>query len=250
LKYGEGMEEETKQPESELTGQEKLRATLLASPEGRLLLVGVALILTYTVWLGIKVLFSPAESQLLVGMTATQILFGRAASMAFGYSMGLGHWTVIPVCMVIETILVLIFYPLFVLSWHRLLAFKWLNNIFERTRAAAEARKGIVQKYGIIGLFVFVWFPLWMTGPMVGCVIGFLLGLRIRTTMAAVLGGTYVAVLGWAFFLRKFHDIVASYSSYAAMVLMTVLVIFIIIVGHLLHRSGDREQRSEDKGAR
>lgn len=238
MKYGEGMEEETKQPESGLTPHEKLRATLLASPEGRLLLVGVALILAYTVWLGIKVLFSPAESQLLVGMTATQIMFGRAASMAFGYSMGLGHWTVIPVCIIIETIVVLIFYPLFVLSWRRLLVINRLKNTFERIRAAAEARKGIVKKYGIAGLFVFVWFPLWMTGPMVGCVIGFLLGLRIRTTMAAVLGGTYVAILGWAFFLRKFHDLVASYSSYAAMVLMTVLVIIIIIVGHLLHHSG------------
>ena len=232
------MEEETRQPESELTGQEKWKATLLSSPEGRLLLVGVALILGYTVWLGIKVLLSPAESQLLVGMTATQILFGRAASMAFGYSMGLGHWTVIPVCIIIETIVVLIFYPLFVLSLRRLLVFKWLNKSFEQIRAAAEARKGIVTRYGIAGLFVFVWFPLWMTGPMVGCVIGFLLGLRIRTTMAAVLGGTYVAILGWAFFLQQFHDIVASYSSYAAMVLMTVLVLIIIIVGHLLHRCG------------
>jgi uncharacterized membrane protein len=230
------MEEQI--PESELKAQEKLKVTLLSSSEGRLLLAGVAVALMYTFWLGLKLLFSPAESQLLVGMTATQIMFGRAASMAFGYSVGLGHGTVIPVCIVIETIVVLIFYPLFVFSWRHLLVINWLNKIFERTRAAAEARKGIVQRYGIIGLFVFVWFPLWMTGPMIGCVIGFLLGLRVWLTMAAVLGGTYVAILGWAFFLRRFHDLVASYSSYAAMVLMTVLVIIIIIVGHLLHRSG------------
>ncbi len=216
----------------------ELKATLLHSPEGRLLLVGVVLALGYTFWLGIMVLISPQDSQILVGITATQIMFGRAASMAFGYSLGMGNRIVIPVCIAIETILVLIFYPLFVLSLRHLLAVKWLNNIFERTRRAAEARKGIVQKYGIVGLFVFVWFPLWMTGPMVGCVIGYLLGLRIRLTIAAVLGGTYVAIFGWAFFLRKFHDLVASYSSYAAMVLMTMLVIIIVIVGQLLHRSG------------
>ncbi|HIJ66882.1 MAG TPA: small multi-drug export protein [Planctomycetes bacterium] len=231
------MEEQLQQTTSESRPRGKLRSTLLNSPEGRLLLVGVVLSLSYTFWLGIKVLFSPAESQLLVVMTATQIIFGRAASMAFGYSAGFGHWTVIPACMVIETIVVLVFYPLFVLSWRRLLVINRLSNIFERTRAAAEARKGIIQKYGIVGLFVFVWFPLWMTGPMVGCVIGFLLGLRIRLTMAAVLGGTYVAIFGWAFFLRRFHDLVASYSSYAAMVLMTVLIVFVIILGHLLHRT-------------
>ena len=238
-----GMEEKSGQPVSGLSSEEKkeLKVTLLRSPEGRLLLVGVAMALGYTFWLGIMVLTSPEESQVLVGMTATQIMFGRAASMAFGYSLGMGNSTIIPVCIAIETILVLIFYPLFVLSLRHLLVVNWLNNIFERIRTAAEARKGIVKKYGIVGLFVFVWFPFWMTGPMVGCVIGFLLGLRVRLTITAVLGGTYVAIFGWAFFLRKFHDLVASYSSYAAMVLMTVLVIIIVIVGHLLHRTGQEK---------
>ncbi len=200
------------------------------------MLIGVALAFMYTFWLGVKLLISPEESQVLVGMTATGVMFGRAACMAFGYSLGLGHSTVIPICIIIETILVLIFYPLFVLSWRHLLVVNWLKNIFERTRKTAEAQRGKVQRYGIIGLFVFVWFPFWMTGPVVGCVIGFLLGLRVWLNMTIVLGGTYVAIFGWAFFLRQFHDRVASYSSYAAMVLMALLVI-ILILGHLLHRT-------------
>jgi len=54
--------------------------------------------------------------------------------------------------------------------------------------------------------------------------------------MTVVLVGTYAAIFGWAFFLRQFHDRVASYSSYATMVLIALLVI-IIIVGHFLHRT-------------
>jgi hypothetical protein len=73
-----------------------------------------------------------------------------------------------------------------------------------------------------------------MTGPVVGCVIGFLLGLKVWVNMVVVLTGTYVAIFGWAFLLRQFHDRVASHSSYAAMVLMALLIV-IIIVGHLLH---------------
>jgi uncharacterized membrane protein len=238
LKKLEGMAEKTEQPANESNSQQpsKLKATLLASSEGRLLLVGVTLAFIYTFWLGVKLLFSPENSQILIGMTATHILFGRAAGMAFGYSLVLGHSTVIPNCIIIETIMVLIFYPLFVLSWQRLLVIDRLKNIFERTRKAAESRKPIVRRYGIIGLFVFVWFPFWMTGPVIGCVIGFLLGLRVWLNMTVVLAGTYVAIFGWAFFLRQFHDRVASYSSYAAMVLMALLVI-IIIIGHFLHRT-------------
>lgn len=214
----------------------KLKASLLTCAEGRLLLTGVAIAFMYILWLGMKLLFSPEASQVLIGMTATQIMFGRAAGMAFGYSLGLGHSTVITVSMVIETILVLIFYPLFVFSWQHLLTIKWLKNIFDRTRKAAESHKGFVKKYGIMGLFVFVWFPFLMTGPVVGCVIGFLIGLRIWVNMTVVLAGTYLAIFGWAFLLRQVHEQVASYSSYAAMVLL-VLLLIIIIAAHFLHRS-------------
>jgi uncharacterized membrane protein len=232
------MGAKTEQPANELNSEQRqpLKATLLTSSEGRLLLVGVALAFMYTFWLGIKMLFSPDYSQILIGMTATDIMFGRAAAMAVGYSVALEHSTVIPVCMIIETILVLIFYPLFVFSWRHLLVINWLKNIFERAHKAAETHRAKVQRYGVIGLFVFVWFPFWMTGPVVGCVIGFLLGLRAWLNLTVVLTGTYVAIIGWAFFLRQFHDTVASHSSSAATVLMALLVI-IIIVGHLLHRT-------------
>jgi len=234
----EGMEKKTEQPADETNSVQKnqLKATLLTGSEGYILLLGVALAFIFTFWLGIKLLYFPEESQVLIGMTATGIMFGRAAAMAFGYSLALEHSTVIPVCIIIETILVLIFYPLFVFSWRHLLVLNWLKNIFERIHKAAEIHKVKVQRYGIIGLFVFVWFPFWMTGPVVGCVIGFLLGLRVWLNMTIVLTGTYVAIFGWAFFLRQFHDRVASHSSYAAMVLMALLVIIIVVVGHLLHR--------------
>jgi uncharacterized membrane protein len=233
-----GMEENATQPENELNSRHnnKLKSTLLTSPEGCLLLIGIALALIYTFWLGIKLLLSPDESQVLIGITATELMFGRAAAMAFGYSMGLEHKTVIPICMIIETILVLIFYPLFVFSWRHLLVIKWLKNILERIQKSAETHKDKIQKYGVVGLFAFVWFPFWMTGPVVGSVIGFLLGLRILLNLPIVLTGTYVAIVGWAYLLRHFHKQIASYSSYAAMVLMALLV-FVIITVHLLYQT-------------
>jgi len=187
-------------------------------------------------WLAIKMLTSPEESQVFIGMTATEIMFGRAAAMAFGYSLGLEHTLVIPICMIIETILVLLFYPLFVFSWRHLIVTNLLKKVFERIKKAAEANKDKVQKYGVIGLFAFVWFPFWMTGPVVGCVIGFLLGMRVWLNMAVVLTATYTAILGWALFLRHLHERVASYSSYGAMALMGLLFI-IIVLGYLLNKT-------------
>jgi len=234
------MEDNAAQLENESNSrkQNELKATLFASTEGYLLLVGIMLALMYTFWLGIKLLVSPDESQVLVGLTAIELTLGRGLAMTFGYTeaLGLGHGTVIPICMVLETIYVLIFYPLFVFSWRHLLVIKRLKNTFERVQKAAETHKDKVQKYGVIGLFVFVWFPFWMTGPLVGSVIGFLLGLKLWLNMTVVLAGTYAAIVGWAFVLRQFHKQVASYSSYAAMVIIA-LVIFIILLAHLFYRT-------------
>jgi uncharacterized membrane protein len=241
------MTEETEQGPSESNSESnsqrlnKLKVTLLSSAEGRVLLFGVALALAYIFWLGVKLLFSPEDSQVYIGMTATHLLFGRAAGMAFGYSLALGHATVICVSMTVETIMVLLVYPLFVFSWRHLLVINWLRDTLERTREAAEARKSWVQRYGIIGLFVFVWFPFWMTGPVVGCVIGFLLGLPVWVNLPIVLGGTYIAIFGWAFLLRQVHDRVAAYSPYAAMILVSLLIT-IVITGHFLHRSFHRHK--------
>lgn len=232
------MEEKTVQQANETSSTKKnhVKETLLTSTEGRILLIGVALAFIYTLWLVIKLIDSPLESQILMGMTATNIMFGRATAMVFGYSQELGHATVIPVCIIVETILVLLFYPLFVFSWRHLLVIKWLRNTFERIHMVAETHKDKVQKYGIIGLFVFVWLPFWMTGPVVGCAIGFLIGLKARLNISVVLAGTSVAIFGWAFFMRHVHDQVASYTPYAAVVIMVVLIA-IIIIGKSLHRN-------------
>jgi uncharacterized membrane protein len=228
--------DEKTNPSADAAQANHSKVPLLVSPEGRILLIGVALALGFILWLGIKFLVSPEQSQVLTGTTATAAVFGRAAGLAFGYAMGLGHVMVISICMIVETAMVLIFYPLFVFSWQHLLVIKRLKSFFERIHRAAESHKDKVQKYGIIGLFAFVWFPFWMTGPIVGCVIGFLLGLRPWVNMVVVLAGTYVAILAWALFMHGVHDRVTAYGSDAAIVLL-VLLIVVVVIARFLHRT-------------
>jgi uncharacterized membrane protein len=236
------MEEQTEQPVNAKENNQ-LRETLLTSPEGRVLLIGVALAFLYTLWLGFELFNSPERAQILIGMTATDIMFGRAAAMAFGYSLFFENSLVITVCIIVETILVLIFYPLFVFSWHHLLVIKWLRNTFDKIHKAAENHKDKIQRYGLIGLFVFVWLPFWMTGPVVGCVIGFLIGIKARFNIPVVLAGTYIAIFGWAFFLRRFHERVAAYDSYAGIVILAILIA-VILLGNLLHKTGHGKKKN------
>ncbi len=211
----------------------------LSTPEGRVLLTGLALAAAGIAAMGLTWLWSPALSQVLVAMTATNVMFGRAAAMSFGYAVGLDHAVVIPINMLVETVLVLLFYPLFVFSWRHVVAQPSIERLIRPVREAAEASEDRIARYGMIGLFVFVWFPFWMTGPVVGCAIGFLLGLSLRVNLCIVLTGTYVAVAGWAVLLRELHDRVTKYSVFGPMILVILLVIFAVAV-RLLHRRSRR----------
>jgi len=214
--------------------EQSLLKLLLTTPESRILALGIVIALLYIVGLALSWLWSPEKSHVLVAMTVTNIIFGRATGMSVGYTMNLGHSIVLFINMMIETILVLLFYPLFVFSWQRLLIIPALKGIIERTSKAAEAHHEKIRKYGIIGLFVFVWSPFWMTGPVVGCAIGFLLGFRPWFTLIVVLSGTYLAITCWSFFLRGLHEHVASYSPFAPFVLLAI-IIFIVVVIKFLH---------------
>jgi uncharacterized membrane protein len=211
----------------------------LRSPEGQILLLGCTLTLLYVVWLGGHAVWEQERFHGLFGMTITHVLFGRAAGLSFGYTLGLAHWLVILANSIIETIVVMLFYPLFVFSWKHLVEIAFLKRLMERTRQAAEADHPFIRKYGIVGLLAFVWLPFWMTGPVIGCVIGFLLHLRPWLNLAIVLSGTYLAILSWALLLRELYERIEAYSVYAPPLVFGIIII-IVIVGHLV-----RHKRSQ-----
>ena len=203
---------------------------LLATPEGRILEIGLIMALLFITVLGVGYLRFEEKAHIFLGMSATNILFGRAAGISFGYSFELGNVLVIIINIVIETILVLIFYPLFVFSWRSILVIKPLRRIMERTSIAAETHQDTIRKYGIIGLFMFVWIPFWMTGPMVGCAVGYLLGLRPWKNLTIVLTSTCLAVVCWALLLRKIHDKIAEYGPYASIVLVIAIILIVTVI--------------------
>lgn len=203
---------------------------LLSTPEGHILEIGLILTLLFVIVLGIGYIRFPEKAHMFLGMSATNILFGRAAGISFGYSFELGNVLVILTNILIETILVLIFYPLFVFSWQSILVIEPLKKFMKHTSLAAETHQDTIRKYGIIGLFMFVWLPFWMTGPMVGCAIGYLLGLSPWKNLTIVLTSTCLAIVCWSLLLRKLHDKVAEYGPYASIILVIAIILIALCI--------------------
>lgn len=238
------MEKKEKIESNSQDNDQDILKQLLHTPESRILALGLGVAIIGITVLALSWFWSPEKFQVLVVMIATNIVFGRAAGLSVGYSMNLGHIIVLPVAMITETILVLLFYPLFVLSWNRLIVVPALKNIIGRISKVAEAHHEKIRRFGMLGLFVFVWSPFWMTGPMVGCAIGYLIGFSSIFTLTVVLSGTYLAITCWALLLYKIQDHIARYSSFAPFILLAI-IIFVVIASKIWY--GMRKKKRSKK---
>ena len=92
-----------------------------------------------------------------------------------------------------------------------------LNWIFRMSRR----RGGLVEKYGTMGLVLFVAIPLPITGAWTGSIVAFLLGLRFWRAFPAIILGVFIAgvivttltVIGW------WGAVIAGFGLFALAVL-------------------------------
>jgi uncharacterized membrane protein len=216
-----------------------MNESLFSSIESRLLAIGLALTAVMFVAFGIAGHLYPDEVLPYAAMTGLNLFIGRGAGMSFGYAHGYTHVQVVPFNMLVETIQVLMVYPLFVLSSRQMIKLRILKPFFMRIQYAAQSQGGLVRPFGIAGLFVFVFVPFWMTGPVVGAIIGFLIGLRPGVNLVIVLGSTYLAISIWALLLNELSDWAATVNEFAPWALF-VAIVLIAVAMRVLHRRHDR----------
>jgi uncharacterized membrane protein len=221
-----------------------MHETLFASAEGRMLGAGITLTGLMLLAFGVGWHLFPDSVFPYATMTGLNLIIGREAGMSFGYASGLSHAQVVPLNILIESIQVLVLYPLFVLSTRHLITLRTLQPFIARMQHAAESRGDTVRKFGIAGLFAFVFVPFWMTGPVVGAIIGFLIGLRPWVNLAVVLGSTYFAIGIWALLLNELNAWASTVNRYAPYALFLAIVI-IAAAAHLLSRRRGRLAKTQ-----
>jgi uncharacterized membrane protein len=211
-------------------------ARVLSGVEGRILLAGAGLAALTVLGFGIGWIVARDSTLGFAAMTGLNLLIGLAAGMSFGYAHGFGHLPVIASSALSDTLQVLLFYPLFVLSWQRLIDLGRFGPYLLRLRANAERQQGWVRRFGIAGLFLFVFVPFWMTGPVVGSIIGFLLGLRARVNLGVVLAASYLAICLWALLFDQLNSLAASYHRWALFGAVVAVLALAAVARHLLRR--------------
>lgn len=207
----------------------KFDHSLLKHKEGQILLLGLMLLGGYFILVLLCALFYADYFQQLLSITITNVIFGRMAGLSIGVASQMDMTFLVLFNFFIESIMVLILYPLFVFSWKKLefVSYAPLSRYLERSKQNAHKYQPLIQRYGIIGLILFVLTPFAMTGPVVGSFVGFLIGFRHRVTLTIVLLSTFIAIIIWIYLIKNFEEELVAYSD----MLMIGLFIAIAVLG-------------------
>ena len=208
----------------------KLDHSFLKHKEGQILFLGLMLLAGDFILVVLCAIFYSNYFQELLSITVTNVIFGRMAGLSIGVASQMNTTFLVLFNFFIESIMVLILYPLFVFSWNKLdfVSYPPLTHYLERSKHNAHKYEPLIKRYGVIGLILFVLTPFAMTGPVVGSFVGFLIGFRHRVTLAIVLSSTFIAIIIWIYLIKNFEEELIAYSD------MLMIGVFIAIAILLL----------------
>ena len=162
---------------------------------------------------------APYDPWLLV---LAQAVGGRAGSASAGVNLGFGFFYLLFQITMIDLIIMFYVYPLFITGFQHVSHWRFIGPTLANLHALARQHRDRIRPYGAMGLMVFVLFPFWSTGALVGVVVGYLIGLRTWVTFTAVILGDILAVGTWIFAYQRLERFS---PTLALLVLITVFAL-------------------------
>lgn len=207
----------------------ELLEKLFQGKAGNIFIFGLFLFFCLLLFIIISYRIDITFANKITGIVLTNVLVGRVPALSFAYAVELSHIVAISINVLIELILVCIIYPLFVLSFNGILKIELLENFFNTIKTKKKKHQKSFDRYGGFGLFLFVFIPFWMTGPIVGAIIGFLIGLKHYTIIAVVAFSTFIAISLWGLFLQEIIDFLLAFDSEFIWLVLFVLLSILLI---------------------
>ena len=203
------------------------KGKIYKTSEGRILWAGVFLLVMLmglVTWFGVT--DSTKAGNLLLAFLA-HIFGGRAAGIGICFMAGLNLGWTLWYNFYLEILIVCFAYSVFILSMTNHIKFKWVMNVSMALKIKAEKHKEKIEKYGWIGLFIFVMVPLPVTGPVTGSIVGYLLNVHVGRNFSAVFLGTFTAILFWV----VFFDFLEQHVHVIQYIIMGIILL--VAISHL-----------------
>jgi len=159
---------------------------------------------------------------------------GRALGIAACLSADISLFYTILYNFFLEVVIVLIAYGIVVLIMRNIIQPKLFHSAVRQAELAAQDQKTNIKKYGAIGLFLFVMLPFFMTGPVIGSIIGYLLNYRAINNFLIVFSGTLSSIVIYALIGNNIIKYINQYiqidlvKKWGGIIVGIIIVLFLI----------------------
>lgn len=219
--------------------------------EVRILLSGLSLALLIGLYLSYLLFVNPQLYKVLSYTAIVHMMGGRALGIATCLSAGIPLPPTILYNFLLEVVIVMIAYGFVVLIMRNVIQPKLFKSAVRQAELTAQNQKTKIKKYGAFGLFLFVMFPFFMTGPVVGSIIGYLLNYKAINNFLIVFGGTLCSIVIYALIGNKVLGFINQYIAVDLVKKWGSIIVGVLIVIFLIYHIGtvkaflDREMEDE-----
>lgn len=202
--------------------------------EVKILLIGLLLCYLGGLYLLYLVFADPGLYRTLISTAMIHLVGGRALGIATCLSADIPLAYTIFYNLYLETVIVLVAYGVVVLFMRNIIQPKLFRKAVRQAELTAQNQKTRIKKFGAVGLFLFVMFPFFMTGPVIGAIIGYLLNYRAINNFLIVFSGTLTSILIYSFMGNNIVKHINQYvhidvvKNWGSIIVALLIVIFLV----------------------
>ena len=202
--------------------------------EVKILFVGLVLTALTGIYLLYLLFTDPGLYKVLSSTAVIHVMGGRGLGILTCLSAGISLFYTILYNFFLEVVIVLIAYGIVVLVMRNIIQPKLFDGAVRKAELTAQSQKTKIKKYGSIGLFLFVMFPFFMTGPVIGAIIGYLLNYRAINNFLIVFSGTLASIMIYALIGNNIINFINQYihidvlKKWGGITIAVLIVVFLI----------------------
>ncbi len=204
-------------------------------PEVKILVIGLVLSLLAGAYLLYLLFVDRKLYGVLSSTVALNIMGGRGAGVVTCLSGDISILKTIVFNFYIEVASVMITYAVAVLVLRNFIKHRFINDTVRQAEHAAQGHKTKIKKYGGIGLWLFVIFPFFMTGPVIGSIIGYLLNYKPINNFLIVFSATLTSIIVYTLAGNRIIIAIERYVNLDAVKAWGGIIVGVLIVCFLIY---------------
>jgi uncharacterized membrane protein len=201
-----------------------MKNQIFKTTQGKLLIISICMAMVLVGTIGFYVVTDAALAKTLILTFFANTFGGRSVGIGLCILQGLTAFPTIFYNLYLEVMVVLFTYAVFTLTTTNYLRVEWVIRAMERVAETALKKKHKIERFGWFGIFLFVMIPLPVTGPVVGAIMGNMIGLGWIRNFSATFLGTLTALVLWFEFFEFLDERFQMIQSFFVIILILVLI--------------------------